>query len=116
LYGSSLYYAGNTRETETALGFLAYDATIDVNHKTSWKIGDENIYVGGYAAIYFFSDLEFIQSDQSRIEINDQYEIGLIFSANKSINLLGLDIERIGLGYLHSDSFNAWRLSFSFPY
>jgi len=114
--GSSFYYAGNTRETETALGFLAFDTTIDVSHKTSWKIDDQNIYVGGYAAIYFFSNLEFIQADQSTIEINEQYEIGLTLSSRKSINMLGLDLERIGLGYLKSDGFYAWRLVFSFPY
>ena len=116
MFGSSFYYAGNTRESETALGFLAFDISADVGYKTSWQIDNEQIYVGGYVTAYYFSDLDFIQSDQTTIEINQQYEIGLTFSANKSINLLGLDIERIGLGYLKSNAFYAWRLVFSFPY
>ena len=36
--------------------------------------------------------------------------------ASKTMNILGMELDRIGLGYLTSKDFYAWRLVFSFPY
>jgi hypothetical protein len=114
--GSALYYAGNTRESKTALGFAALEVALDINHATDWRIDDKNIYLGGYAAVYLFSSLEFVQSDQTTLELNEQYELGITVSTKGNINLLGMELERIGLAYLTSSGFRAWRLVFSFPY
>jgi hypothetical protein len=115
-FGSALYYAGNTRESETDLGFAALELAVDISHETDMQLDSQNIYLGGYAAVYLFSNLEFIQSDQTTFELNEQYELGLTLSANDHINLLGMELDRIGIGYLASSGFRAWRLVFSFPY
>ena len=115
-FGSALYYAGNTRKGQTDLGFAAFDAALDINHATPWQIDNQTMYLGGYAGIYLFSNLEFIQADEQTIQIHDQYEIGLTLSASKTMNILGMELDRIGLGYLTSKDFYAWRLVFSFPY
>jgi len=115
-FGSALYYAGNTRENATDLGFAAFEAAIDVSHDTDYTIDGKKLYLGGYVAVYLFSDLEFVQSDQSTFELRDQYEIGLTMSAHGGLDLLGVHMDRIGIGYLAAQDFRAWRLVFSFPY
>ena len=115
-FGSALYYAGNYRKNKTDLGFGAFEAAIDINHATTWKLNEQQVYLGGYAAVYLFSNLEFTQSDEQTIEINDQYELGLTVSAANKLTIMGLEMERIGLGYLFAKDFHAVRLVFSFPY
>ena len=110
------YYAGNTRSGKTDLGFAAFEAAVDINHATGWKLSDQLVYLGGYAAVYLFSSLEFIQSDETALEINNQYEIGLTLSSTNEFTILGMGMERIGLGYVFSEDFHAIRLVFSFPY
>lgn len=114
--GSSLYYAGNTREDRTDLGFAAADIAWDFNHPTSLEFDDKIVYLGGYLAAYYFSDLEFISSNESTFELNDQYEVGITMSTQSGLEILGFELERVGLAYLTSQNFDAWRLSFSFPY
>jgi len=115
-FGSALYYAGNTQKDKTDLGFAAFEAAIDINHATAWKLNEQQVYLGGYAAMYIFSNLEFIQSEDTSIEISDQYELGLTLSAANELKIMGLEMERIGLGYLFAKDFHAVRLVFSFPY
>lgn len=115
-FGSALYYAGNYRKNETDLGFGAFEATIDINHVTDWKMNKQSVYLGGYAAVYLFSDLDFIQPDETTIEITEQYELGVTVSASKELTIMGLEMERIGLGYIFAKDFHAVRLVFSFPY
>jgi hypothetical protein len=114
--GSALYYAGNTRDDKTDMGFAAFETALDISHETKMQYDGQRVYLGGYAAIYLFSNLEFIQSDESTFEIHDQYEIGLTMSTRNEMRILGLSMERIGIGYLTSSGFRAWRLVFSFPY
>jgi len=115
-FGSALYYAGNTRESESDLGFAALELAVDISHETDMQMDGQKVYLGGYAAVYLFSNLEFIQSDQTTFELNEQYELGLTISASDHINMLGMELDRIGIGYLASPGFRAWRLVFSFPY
>lgn len=115
-FGSALYYAGNTRKDETDLGFAAFEAAIDINHATDWKLNEQQVYLGGYAAVYLFSNLEFVQSDDASLEVTDQYELGLTLSASKELTIMGVEMERIGLGYIYSKNLRAIRLMFSFPY
>jgi len=114
--GNAVYYAGNTRKGKTDLGLVGFDAMFDINHATDWQIDNQTIYLGGYAGIYLFSNLEFIESDQAVLEINKQYEVGVTLSSRQEFNILGMSMNRVGLGYLHSDGFDAWRLVFSIPY
>ncbi|MGD8408261.1 MAG: hypothetical protein PVF21_06555 [Thiohalophilus sp.] len=115
--GTSLYYAGNTREATTDLGFAAFDTAIDINRKTNYSIDGQSVYLGGYLGVYLFSNLEFIESDQTTFEISEQYEIGLTMSTRNEFDVLGVKMDRVGIGYLTSPGgFRAWRLVFSFPY
>jgi hypothetical protein len=114
--GSALYYAGNTRKDQTDLGFAALELAVDANRATDMTVDGEKVYVGGYAAVYLFSNLEFIQSDETTFTLNEQYEVGLTLSTRDQVDFLGLEFDRIGIGYLSSSGFRAWRLVFSFPY
>jgi hypothetical protein len=115
-FGSSLYYAGNTREEKTDLGFMAFEASLDFAHPTSWTLNGQTMYLGGYATIFSFSNLEFVQLDQSVFEVNKQYEIGIALRTEKSIELFGSEFNRIGLGYRFGEDFTAWKIVFSLPY
>lgn len=115
-FGSALYYAGNYRKNKSDLGFGAFEAAIDINHATGWKLNEQQVYLGGYAAVYLFSNLDFIQSEETVIEISDQYELGLTLSAVNKLTIMCLEMERIGLGYIFAKDFHAVRLVFSFPY
>jgi hypothetical protein len=114
--GNAVYYAGNTRKGETDLGLAGFDAMFDINHATDWQIDNQKIYLGGYAGIYLFSNLEFIESDQAVLEVNKQYEVGIALSSRQEFSILGVSMNRIGLGYLYGDGFYAWRVVFSIPY
>jgi len=114
--GNAIYYAGNTRKGKTDLGLVGFDVMFDLNHVTDWQIDNQTIYLGGYAGIYLFSNLEFIESDQAVLQINKQYEVGVTLSSRQEFSILGVSMKRVGLGYLYGDGFYAWRLMFSIPY
>ena len=115
-FGNALYYAGNTRQGETDMGFAAFETAVDVSHATGYAIQGQQLYLGPYAALYLFSNLEFIESDQTTFELDHQYEVGLSMSTQKPITILGAEFDRIGIGYLTASNFKAWRLVFSLPY
>jgi hypothetical protein len=114
--GNALYYAGNTRAGQTDLGFAAFEAAIDVSHETGYVVEGQKLYLGVYAALYTFSNLEFIESEDTTFEVRDQYEIGVSMSTHKPVKVLGIEMDRIGIGYLTSGDLKAVRLAFSFPY
>ena len=114
--GNALYYAGNTRKDATDLGFAAFEAAIDISHETDYVVDSQKLYLGVYATYYLFSNLEFIESDVNTIEVRDQYEFGISMSTHKPVDVLGFEMDRIGIGYLTSGDLKALRLTFSFPY
>lgn len=116
LLGNALYYAGNTRDAIPDLGFAGFEMALDVSHATSWRFRDNRLYTGAYVAFYGYSDLEFVLPEADKVEVANQYEVGFTFQTPQPVEMMGFEFDRVGIGYLTSDDFDAIRLVLSFPY
>lgn len=116
LLGNAIYYAGNTRDAIPDLGFGGFEAAVDASHPTPWQFHGERLHAGAYAAYYAYSDLEFVRPEAATVTVANQYEVGLTLQLRQPIKIMGIGLDRAGIGYLTSDDLEAIRFVFSFPY
>ena len=116
LLGNALYYAGNTRDAIPDLGFGGFELAIDASHPVPWTFHGQTLRGGIYGAYYAYSDLEFVNPEAATVKVANQYEAGLTLQVSKPVEVMGVGVDRVGIGYLTSDDLEAIRFVFSFPY
>jgi hypothetical protein len=115
--GTGIFYDAFKPESGDKKDYASVGVGWDTIYPLGFNLWDQEANIGGYFAYYYFFDnLEFIQSSNTYLEINDQYEVGLTLGVYDHISLWFLKLQRFGIAYRFGEDLKAIRLISDFPF
>jgi len=117
-FGSSLTLGGN--KGTSGLGSDSYaslDLGLEIQRPIPLHLAGEPVDVGVYVAAYqFIGDLEVARFLTESLVTPRLYEVGFSFGTEEKVEILGLGVPRLGLGYRFGSGLRGLLLNFGFPF
>lgn len=77
---------------------------VDVRRLLDMQLGNQRLELGAFAIVSrYFDDLDLLSIEDDRFHIENTYEIGLTLGTVQPYRFLGMDWERVGIGYMWGD-------------
>lgn len=109
--GNALLYAGNAAQDGLTQKLGLFVTGLNFYMPTGGVLLDRASNLGLHFVHYlFFNDVAFLLEREGRRSVNQQYEVALTFGTYRPTQLLGFDIDRIGLGIRFGEDLFAVRL------
>jgi hypothetical protein len=109
--GNALLYAGNAAQDGLTQKLGLFATGLNFYMPTGGVLLDRASNLGLHFVHYlFFNDVDFLLEREGRRSVNQQYEVALTFGTYRPTQLLGFDIDRIGLGIRLGEDLFAVRL------
>jgi len=109
--GNALLYAGNAAQDGITQKLGLFATGLNFYMPTGGVLLERASNLGVHVVHYlFFNDVDFLLEREGRRSVNQQYEVAITFGTYRPTQLLGFDIDRIGLGIRFGEDIFALRL------
>jgi hypothetical protein len=84
-----------------------------------WRIGDGDASLMAHAIVYYYAnELQFpsTRGQGDTFDVRREYELGMALGRDPGIAILGIEFDRVGIGYRFGDKLSAIVLVGSFPF
>lgn len=114
--GGAVRYASDRSSRTWVEDYTTVELGIDLQAPLGFVVGPRRASGGLYGIARLFPDLSFTGTPAEGLEVDRVYEVGLSFSTDPVLEVWGLRLPWIALGYRFGDLFNGLRVSLSFPF
>ncbi len=109
--GNALLYAGNAAQDGVTQNLGLFTTGLNFLMPTGGLLLDRASNIGVHVVHYlFFNQMDFLFAQEGRRSVNQQYEVALTFGTYRPTQLLGFEIDRIGIGLRFGEDLFAVRL------
>jgi len=115
--GSNVLASGYTPETGSSRFITRFGLGLDAKIPTGLTMGRRNLFIGTYAiAYYYLNEVEFRTIGDGDITVRGELEFGLALGGDPAFKVLGIEFDRVGLGYRFARDVDAILLVAGFPF
>lgn len=116
--GGSATVAGQTAVSgDDSSGFGMLSLGVDVRHpigiRLQEKVLDGSLY---FIASRYFNQLEFLEIGDEDIDVEYTLEIGMTLGTRSPLKVFGVDLQRVGMGFVYGDELLALSFNLGFPF
>jgi hypothetical protein len=116
-WGNRISLAGFNPEFSDSESLGLYSMGLDFRWPQTWRLFDRAAWLGVYVAgNFYFSDADFKDVADDTESIGHEYTIGLSIGGMRDFELLGMEFERMGVGYRFGPNIRAITIFGSFPF
>lgn len=115
--GNAITSAGYRADDGDRQGMASIVTGLNFLRRLENRIFDRPADVGLHVIYYMhFHDVDFREIGRETLQVHEEFEIGATLGLTRPISVLGLDIDRLGVGYRFGDGLSAIRLVGSLPF
>jgi len=104
-----------SRGDNTGIGVI--DLGVDVRRTLDMQLRGQPMELSVYAiASRYFNDLDLLDVEDDDFHIKQTYEVGLTLGTAQPFRLLGIDWQRVGMGYMWGDGIESITFNLGFPF
>lgn len=116
-FGTALLLNGYDPGSTTGDFISRWTAGVDAKFPTRWRFDDRDVFIGGHVIGYYYTNqLEFRTIIDEPIKLRAEIEFGVFIGARPSPKILGISINRLGIGFRFSDVGEALVMFAGFPF
>ncbi len=98
-------------------GIGVIDLGVDARRTLGMQLWGEPLEVSIYAiASRYFNELKLLGVGDDAFEVEQTYEIGMTLGTSKPFRLLGIDWQRVAMGYMWGDGIESITFGLGFPF
>ena len=112
-----LFYAGyHGLSYDVDDGFSTFQSGLEWRLPWQFQLNRREAFINTYGVgQWHFDKLEFIVPDSDAKQIQSNIEIGMTLGVERPYELLGFELNRVGLGYRFVDGLRLWRITVNSP-
>jgi len=104
-----------SRGDNTGIGVI--DLGVDVRHPLDMRLRGQPLELSVYAmASRYYNDLDLLDVEDDDFHIEQTYEVGLTLGTAQPLRILGIDWQRVGMGYMWGDGIESITFNLGFPF
>jgi hypothetical protein len=104
-----------SRGENTGIG--AVNLGLDIRRELNMQMRGQPLELSVFAiAAHYYNDLDLLSIEDSSFHIERTYEIGLTLGTAQPFRLLGMDWQRVGMGYMWGDGLESITFNLGFPF
>jgi hypothetical protein len=116
-FGGEVIVSGYTPETGASNVLTRIAVGLDIRYPLAWTIGGKNTFFAAHLIDYaYLNELELRTIGADPIKLRNEIEIGLAIGRDPAFSILGIEFERIGLGYRFGPHIDAIVFIADFPF
>ncbi len=99
----------------TGIGVI--DLGVDVRRTLDMQLRGQPMEMSVYAiASHYFNNLDLLDVEDDDFHIEQTYEVGLTLGTAQPFRVLGIDWQRVGMGYMWGDGIESITFNLGFPF
>ena len=115
--GSSLQWATEWKQGGDNSSFGLFELGTDFRRDLPLCLGTRKLNGSIYGRWrYFFNDWNIATAPVDPIRVDQLFEVGLSLGADRGLEILGMNIDRVSIGWVTGDEVNAVTFGTSFPF
>ena len=104
-----------SRGDNTGIGVI--DLGLDVRRRMSAKLRGQPLEMSVYAiASHYYNNLDLLDVEDDDFHVEQTFELGITLGTAQPFRLLGIDWQRVGMGYMWGDGIKSITFNLGFPF